>query len=132
MRQPTFFLTHGAGPCFWVDLPLPFGRGAYDGLARHFEELLGTLSVRPKAVLVVSAHWEAYSPTLSTAASPGMLFDYQGFPSQAYQLNYPAAGSPEVARREQADVELRRPDAARALRLAAPDGDAPADRAGIR
>jgi len=99
MRQPTFFLTHGAGPCFWVDLPMPFGRGAYDGLARHFEELLANLPVRPKAVLVVSAHWEAYAPTLSTAASPGMLFDYQGFPSQAYQLNYPAAGSPEVARR---------------------------------
>lgn len=99
MRQPTFYLTHGAGPCFWADLPEPFGPHAYDGLAAYLDGLLGTLPERPQAALVVTAHWEARVPTLSTAAEPGMLYDYHGFPANTYQLAYPAPGAAGVARR---------------------------------
>jgi aromatic ring-opening dioxygenase catalytic subunit (LigB family) len=53
----------------------------------------------PRAVLVITAHWEAVRPTVSSAAQPGMLYDYQGFPPETYRLSYPAPGSPTVARR---------------------------------
>lgn len=99
IRQPTFFLTHGAGPCFWFDLPKPFGPHAYDGLGHYLSGLLASLPEQPRAALVVTAHWEAPLPTLSTAAAPDMLYDYHGFPPNTYELTYPAPGAVAVARR---------------------------------
>jgi aromatic ring-opening dioxygenase catalytic subunit (LigB family) len=96
-RQPTFYITHGGGPCFWTDLPEPLGPGAYDGLKAYFEGLLDTLPERPKAVLVVSAHWETAKPSVTSAERPGMLYDYYGFPPHTYELKYPAPGSPKLA-----------------------------------
>ena len=98
-RQPAIFLNHGAGPCFWMDWPAPFGPGAFDHLDRYLGGLMARLPERPKAALVVSAHWEAARPTVSTAAAPPMLFDYYGFPAHTYRLSLPAPGHPGVARR---------------------------------
>ena len=98
-RQPTIYLTHGGGPCFWMTFPEPFGPHAYDGLESYLAGLLSTLRERPRAILMISAHWEESVPTVSTGASPPMLFDYYGFPPHTYQLNYPAPGSPELAMR---------------------------------
>jgi len=95
--QPTLFVNHGAGPCFWSDLPAPFGPGAFDGLARYLRGLMATLPQRPAAVLVISGHWEAALPTVGSAAQPGMLFDYYGFPAHTYQLSLPAPGAPALA-----------------------------------
>jgi aromatic ring-opening dioxygenase catalytic subunit (LigB family) len=44
----------------------------------------------PKALLVVSAHWEAPVPTVMTSPHPPMLYDYSGFPPEAYQITGPA------------------------------------------
>jgi len=52
---------------------------------------------RPRALLVVSAHWEEAEFTVNTGAAPGMLYDYGGFPPEAYQLSWPAPGAPDVA-----------------------------------
>ena len=98
-RQPAIYLTHGGGPCFWMEFPEPFGAHAYEGLRAYLAGLLASLPRRPRAVLVVSAHWEAAVPTVSTAEAPAMLFDYYGFPPHTYRLRYPAPGSPEVAER---------------------------------
>lgn len=98
-RQPAIFLSHGGGPCFWVDWPAPFGPGAFDGLRDYLAGLVARLPERPKAFLVISAHWEAEIPTVSTAAAPAMLYDYYGFPPLAYQLTYPAPGAPDIAAR---------------------------------
>jgi aromatic ring-opening dioxygenase catalytic subunit (LigB family) len=57
---------------------------------------------RPEAIVVVSAHWEARVPTVMTAERPPMLFDYYGFPPEAYRLEWPAPGSPTVAARVRA------------------------------
>jgi aromatic ring-opening dioxygenase catalytic subunit (LigB family) len=57
------------------------------------------LGVRPKAVLVISGHWEAAEPTLNIAEKPGLLFDYYGFPEHTYRLKYPVPGAPELAPR---------------------------------
>ena len=45
-----------------------------------------------KALLVISAHWEEPVPTVMTAARPPMLYDYYGFPPEAYRITWPAAG----------------------------------------
>ena len=98
-RQPTIFLPHGGGPCFWMDGPPPFGRHAWDHLRRYLEGLVASLPERPKAFVVVTAHWETDAPTVSTAAAPGMIYDYYGFPPHTYELKYPAPGAPELGRR---------------------------------
>jgi aromatic ring-opening dioxygenase catalytic subunit (LigB family) len=55
----------------------------------------------PQALLVVSAHWEAQVPTVMTAERPALVYDYAGFPPEAYTLTWPAPGSPSLARRVQ-------------------------------
>jgi len=69
----------------------------------------------PRAVLIVSAHWEESVVTVSTAESPPMLYDYYGFPPHTYQLKYPARGAPDIARRaesllQQASIATREDD----------------------
>jgi len=54
---------------------------------------------RPSAIVVVSAHWEAARPTITSGAAPGLIYDYGGFPEESYRLQYPAPGTPELAAR---------------------------------
>lgn len=96
-RQPTIFLSHGGGPCFWIAFPEPFGAHAFDRLRSYLEGLIETLPARPNAIVVVSGHWEAARPTISTSVAPPMLFDYTGFPEHTYRLSYPAPGKPMLA-----------------------------------
>lgn len=58
---------------------------------------LGTPS-QPRAIVLVTAHWQTHKPTVSSIAKPSLIYDYYGFPDEAYKLKYPAAGDPEVAR----------------------------------
>ena len=92
VRQPAIFIPHGGGPCFWIEFPPPFGPHAWDRLRDYLSGLVASLPERPKAFLVVTAHWEAAQPTVSVNAKPGMLFDYYGFPEHTYKLSYPAPG----------------------------------------
>lgn len=80
-----------------MSFPEPLGPHAFDKLGSYFDGLLAGLPERPKAILMVSAHWEESKATVSVAQHPPMLFDYYGFPPHTYQLSYPAAGSPELA-----------------------------------
>ena len=97
VRQPAIFVPHGGGPCFWMDWPPPFGPHAWDGLKDYLAGVLKSLPERPKAFLVVTAHWETEQPTVSVNPKPGMLYDYYGFPEHTYKLSYPAPGDPELA-----------------------------------
>lgn len=85
-----------------MSFPEPLGPHAFDELGRYFEGLLASLPERPKAVLMISAHWEEERATVSTLAQPDMLFDYYGFPAHTYELHYPADGSPDLAKQVQA------------------------------
>lgn len=72
-------------------------RDTWDKTADWLRGIPASLPARPKALLVVSAHWEQDEVTLMTAAKPPMLFDYYGFPDHTYQLKWPAPGAPELA-----------------------------------
>jgi len=95
-RQPAVFIPHGGGPCFWMEFPAPFGPHAWDRLRDYLSGLVASLPERPKAFLVVTAHWEAAQATVSLNPKPGMLYDYYGFPPHTYKLKYPAPGAPEI------------------------------------
>jgi aromatic ring-opening dioxygenase catalytic subunit (LigB family) len=95
-RQPAIFIPHGGGPCFWMEFPPPFGPRAWDSLRHYLSGLVKSLPERPKAFLVVTAHWEANEPTVSVNPKPGMLYDYYGFPPHTYELKYPAPGAPDL------------------------------------
>jgi aromatic ring-opening dioxygenase catalytic subunit (LigB family) len=85
-----------------MTFPPPLGAHAFDHLKAYLAGLLDTLPARPKAVVVISGHWEERLPTVSTAAAPPMLFDYYGFPAHTYELKYPAPGAPDVAEKVRA------------------------------
>ena len=66
---------------------------------QFLEGLAGSLPATPKAILVVSGHWEEPAFTVSAAAEPKLIFDYSGFPEHTYRLTWPAPGDPELAQR---------------------------------
>lgn len=90
MRAQLVYFSHGGGP-----LPL-LGDEGHAAMIRFMQELPNRLT-RPDAILVISAHWEDRQATLTGAENPGMYYDYYGFPPEAYQVNYPAPGAPELA-----------------------------------
>jgi aromatic ring-opening dioxygenase catalytic subunit (LigB family) len=61
--------------------------------------LVAGLPERPRAILLVSGHWEAPAFTVHLGARPGLLFDYYGFPPHTYHLRWDAPGAPDVAAR---------------------------------
>jgi aromatic ring-opening dioxygenase catalytic subunit (LigB family) len=94
-RLPTYFLSHGGGPWPWLEGPF---RRQFDRLEASLGEIARAVG-KPRAVLVVSGHWEAAQPTVQSGAAPGMLYDYSGFPAHTYSIRYASPGSPEVAHR---------------------------------
>jgi aromatic ring-opening dioxygenase catalytic subunit (LigB family) len=97
-RQPAIFLPHGGGPCFFMDWN--WGPADTWSATQHFlEGLAATLPAPPRAMVVVSGHWEEPAFTPSAAAAPELIFDYSGFPEHTYRLTWPAPGEPELARR---------------------------------
>lgn len=92
-RMPVFFVSHGGGPWPFVDsMRQMFARSELE-----FKALPDRLPARPKAVLVISGHWEAAEFSVSTATQPPMVYDYGGFPEHTYHVRYGAPGSPLLA-----------------------------------
>jgi 4,5-DOPA dioxygenase extradiol len=87
MSLPTLFVPHGA-PTFALR---PGAAGA--ALTR-----LATTIARPRAIVMVSPHWEMPVPTVGTADRLDTIHDFHGFPSPLYEIRYPATGCPEAAR----------------------------------
>lgn len=93
-RLPTYFLSHGGGPWPWMK---EFRPGAYDLLEKSLHDVRKELGEAPRAVLMISGHWEADRFLLSSAARPPMVFDYSGFPEHTYRIRYDAPGDPALA-----------------------------------
>lgn len=86
------FISHGGGP-----LPL-LHDPTHAELVAVLRDL-PTRMARPAAIVVISAHWEAPCVTLTGSASPGLIYDYVGFPPESYSVSYPAPGAPQLAQR---------------------------------
>lgn len=93
-RQPTLFIPHGAGPCFFMDWNPP---QSWDGMADFLRSVASTLPEQPKAILMVSAHWLSSDFRITAGAQPELVYDYYGFPDHTYDLSYPAPGDLTLA-----------------------------------
>ncbi|MBC8067411.1 MAG: dioxygenase [Deltaproteobacteria bacterium] len=135
-RLPVVFLPHGGGP--WPFVKVGIGSEAEQAeLATYLRGLPDLPASPPRALLVISAHWEEGRPTVTNGPQPPLLFDYYGFPAESYQLTWPAPGEPALAARvQELLVAAGIPSAANAergfdhgtfvpLKLAYPDADIP-------
>jgi aromatic ring-opening dioxygenase catalytic subunit (LigB family) len=98
VRMPTWYIPHGGGPCFFMDWNPPDEWHKTEAFLRGMAD---TLPERPKAIVLVSAHWLESEVAAASVAEPELIFDYYGFPPHTYQLQYPAPGSPALAARIQ-------------------------------
>ncbi|HTM02893.1 MAG TPA: class III extradiol ring-cleavage dioxygenase [Vicinamibacterales bacterium] len=135
MRMPVVFIPHGGGPWPFVDTGFPAEDVA--DLAGYLTTVASVPPQRPRALLVVSAHWEAPVPSVMTSPHPPMLYDYYGFPPESYHITWPAPGDPGLARHIEESIQRAgfrtAEDPARGydhgtfvpLKLAYPDADIP-------
>jgi 4,5-DOPA dioxygenase extradiol len=94
MIFPTMFISHGS-PMLVLE----------NSAARDFLGSFGRELGRPEAILIASAHFEASRPLLTADAAPEMIYDFGGFPRALFEMQYPAPGSPALARRAASRLE---------------------------
>lgn len=132
-RQPTLYIPHGGGPCFFMDDPA----GIWTGMETFLRELPTILPEPPRAILLISGHWETPGFAFTSSEKPSLLFDYYNFPPHTYQLRYDAPGAPELAAKAAGLLKAAGFDAATddergldhgvfiPLKVAYPDADVP-------
>ncbi len=140
-RLPVFFIPHGAGPCFFMDWN---PADTWSRLAGFLKGVAATLPARPRAIVLISAHWLEPGFTVTAHPRPQLIFDYYGFPPHTYELTYPAPGNPklaeQVAQRLGQDGADARVDGERGfdhgmfipLKLMFPDADIPVVQLSLR
>lgn len=94
-RMPTYFISHGGGPWPWVAEM----RQGFRALETSLAAMPGAFPEKPKAILMISGHWEAREVRLMHSPNPPMVYDYYNFPAHTYQITYPAPGAPAIAER---------------------------------
>ncbi len=98
-RGAVVALSHGGGP-----MPVlgdPDSQQLAESMRTRVPAILGLddAARRPDAIVLVTAHWSTAQPTISSGARHRLLYDYGGFPAEAYRLKYEAPGAPAIARR---------------------------------
>ncbi len=87
VKMPALYIGHGAPPL--LDDPIWSGQ-----LAGWSKDLPA-----PKAILVISAHWESAPLTLGATETVPLIYDFGGFAPKYYNMQYTAPGAPELAAR---------------------------------
>lgn len=105
MTLPTLFIPHGGGPCFFMDPNGGSPDPMWQPMQAYLAGLIDSLPERPRAILLVSGHWEEPRPTVHTGDGQPLLYDYYGFPEHTYRLRWDAPGAPDVARRARTLLE---------------------------
>ena len=93
---PVYFVSHGGGPWPWMKEQTA---GAYDRLEASLRQMPAQIGSTPRAVLMISAHWEERDFTVMSNPHPPMIYDYSGFPEHTYRVQYGAPGAPALAER---------------------------------
>lgn len=97
--MPTLFLSHGGGPCFFMNdtsMPVFKAMGKTSPMANFLRSVVNNrewIPRPPKAIVVISAHWEEAVATVSyQAKGTSLIYDYYGFPENTYapHLTWPA------------------------------------------
>jgi 4,5-DOPA dioxygenase extradiol len=86
-KMPVLFIGHGS----------PMNVISDNAFTQSLTNLGKTLS-RPKAILVISAHWLTKGTKILCMNKPKMIYDFYGFPQELYQITYPSPGFPELAK----------------------------------
>lgn len=92
---PTYYISHGGGPWPWV----PQMREIFQPLEAALKDMVKNHGEKPKAILMISGHWEEKIVNVMGSPKPPMLYDYYGFPPETYQIRYDAPGAPTIAER---------------------------------
>src|SRR6185295_8684353 len=87
-KMPVFFVGHGS----------PMNALEDNSFTRTWEAMGKSVTQKPNAILVVSAHWLTQGSYVSTNPTPEPIYDFGGFPGELYKITYPAPGSPEYAK----------------------------------
>ena len=87
MKMPVLFIGHGS----------PMNIILENDFTRSLQELGSRLS-RPRAILVISAHWLTDGTYVTCAEKPQTIYDFYGFPAALYRVRYPSPGSPGDAK----------------------------------
>lgn len=85
-RMPVLFVGHGS----------PMNAVEQNEFTETWRKLAGKIP-RPSAILSVSAHWFTAGTRIQTAARPRQVYDMYGFPQELYDVQFHAAGNPELA-----------------------------------
>lgn len=94
-KLPTYFISHGGGPWPYV----PEMRAEMKMLEASLVDIPRQLGSIPRAILVISGHWEESGFDVMSHPHPPMVYDYFGFPDYTYHIQYPAPGHPVLAQR---------------------------------
>ncbi|HNP67018.1 MAG TPA: 4,5-DOPA dioxygenase extradiol [Aequorivita sp.] len=92
-KMPVLFLGHGS----------PMNAIEENEFVANFRRL-GNELVRPNTILCISAHWETNGTYVTAMQNPPTIHDFGGFPQELFEVQYPAPGSPQLAKQTKAII----------------------------